>query len=49
MEGWDFVEWIDLAESKDKWRARVSYVHIPQNAAELFTASAVAGLCHLQA
>jgi hypothetical protein len=37
--GWDGVDWIDMAQDRDQWRALVNTVlnlWVPQNAGEFF-------------
>jgi hypothetical protein len=44
--GWDGVDWIDLAQDRDQWRALVNTVmnlQVPQNAGRFLSGCAVGG------
>jgi hypothetical protein len=45
--GWDGVDWIDLAQNRDQWRAIVNTVmnlRVPQNARKLLSGCTIGGL-----
>jgi hypothetical protein len=44
--GWDGVDWIDLAQDRDQWRALVNMVTnlwVPQNAGKFLSSCTIAG------
>jgi hypothetical protein len=44
--GWDGMDWIDLAQDRDQWRARVSTVmnlRVPLNAGKFLSSCTIGG------
>jgi hypothetical protein len=43
--GWDGVDWIDLAQDRDQWRALVNTVNlrVPQNAGKFLSGCTIGG------
>jgi hypothetical protein len=40
--GWDGMDWIDLAQDRDQWRALVN-LRVPQNAGKFLSSCTIGG------